>query len=412
MISMPHRRSRALLTALVTLSVPGALTLAAVAGHLRAMSAQSAASTVTTPWSDLSTAMAVPRTPAVHARGKAVDLLIAAAAAGESVPYQGVELISRWTLSGPDTVLASVWHARGGHTVTKTTEAASLNSGFAQVSYDPYQQSPEGVFGVTKPLIALLATHYLAELGGASSVAGRPATIVNVTRPGGSLAARFWIDRRTSLPLRREDYDSGSHMISEAAFIQLGLGGDVALPMKTEEPPKASVVPPSQIQRGTALDANGVTVQPDDDLSIAWTGAQVPSILLTKLRGSGWALPGVLPGGLSLYAAAVSQILDSSVVDLSYSDGLSEVSLFVQRGILAPKLTGWQLVKIAGKPVYASSRGVTWSARGYVYTVMADAPPQTIAAAVGVLPHDTSPGFWVRMGRGFQRLAGLVNPFH
>jgi hypothetical protein len=46
-----------------------------------------------------------------------------------------------------------------------------------------------------------------------------------------------------------------------------------------------------------------------------------------------------------------------------------------------------------------------------VYTVMADAPVQTVDAVVGVLPHDTPPGFWKRMSRGFVRLASWVNPF-
>lgn len=410
MISLPHRRSRALLTALVTISVPGALTLVGVAGHLRGIGTQPAASAQTA-WSSLSTAPTVAHAPAVHAHGRAVEMLTAAADAGESVPYQGVELISRWTLSGTDTVLATVWHARRGNTVTRTTEAASVNGGMAQVSYDPFQQSPEGVFGVTKPLISLLTSHYLAMMSGTGMVAGRTAAIVNVTRPGGSLAARFWIDAQTSLPLRREDYDQNSHMISESMFIQLGLG-NVVLPVQSGSLATTDeTIGPAQIQPRSDLATNS-PVQPYDDLAAQWNGAQVPAALLSKLRETGWPLPDVLPGGLSLYAAAASQVLDDPVVDLSYSDGLSEVSLFVQRGMLAPKLAGWQPAKVGNKVVYASSRGLTWSARGYVYTVMADAPPQTVAAAVGILPHDSSPGFWDRMGRGFQRLAGLVNPFH
>jgi negative regulator of sigma E activity len=410
MIFASYRRSRALLTALVTLSVPGALTTAAVLGHLKSDSQTVGSEPAAALGTSLRAAAPVAQAPVVHARGKAIELLMAAAKAGESVPYEGEELISRWTLSGTDTVLASVWHASAGHTVTKATEAASVNGGFTQVSYDPYQQSPEGVFGVTSPLITLLASHYLAAMGGTGSVAGRTATIVDVTRPSGTLAARFWIDSKTSLPLRREDYDSDSHMISEAMFIQLDLG-EVVLPDSGLNTTAAPIVAPAQVQRAAGLAAEPAPVQPID-LSTAWVDAQQPRGFLIKLRATGWPVPSVLPGGLSLYAAAFSQIANNSVVDLSYSDGLFEESLFVQPGVLATKLAGWQPAKIADKQVYTSSRGITWSAHGYVYTVMADAPPQTVAATVASLPHDSSPGFWTRMGRGLRRIASAVNPFH
>jgi hypothetical protein len=46
-----------------------------------------------------------------------------------------------------------------------------------------------------------------------------------------------------------------------------------------------------------------------------------------------------------------------------------------------------------------------------VYTVVADAPTQTVDSVVGALPHDKPPGFWHRMTRGLVRLASWVNPF-
>ena len=102
------------------------------------------------------------------------------------------------------------------------------------------------------------------------------------------------------------------------------------------------------------------------------------------------------------------------MLDLGYSDGLSVVSLFEQRGNLAAKLTGWQKITVAGHVIYAAEpdqRSLTWSSRGMVYTVMADAPAQTVDDVVGVLPHDAPPGFWKRMSRGLSRLASWVNPF-
>ena len=43
--------------------------------------------------------------------------------------------------------------------------------------------------------------------------------------------------------------------------------------------------------------------------------------------------------------------------------------------------------------------------------MIADAPPQTVRAVVAALPGNTAPGFFVRIGRGLDRLATLVNPF-
>jgi hypothetical protein len=102
------------------------------------------------------------------------------------------------------------------------------------------------------------------------------------------------------------------------------------------------------------------------------------------------------------------------VVDLGYSDGLSVVSVFEQHGHLPAKLAGWEKTTVAGHVIYAAEpdqRSLTWSSRGMVYTVMADAPPQTVDAVVGALPHDAPPGLWKRMSRGFVKLARMVNPF-
>ena len=62
-------------------------------------------------------------------------------------------------------------------------------------------------------------------------------------------------------------------------------------------------------------------------------------------------------------------------------------------------------------PKIAAQRGITWSGHGFVYTVLADAPPQLVDAVVAALPQNTPPGFWSRLGRGLGRLASMVDPF-
>jgi len=135
---------------------------------------------------------------------------------------------------------------------------------------------------------------------------------------------------------------------------------------------------------------------------------------LGELRAAGWPLPAQLPGQLTLLRASETGGRSDVVVDLAYSDGLSVISLFVQRGHLPAQLNGWSEVALHGDHVYASGRdqrSVAWSARGFVYTLIADAPDQTLDQVVDVLPHNGGPGFFGRIGHGLSRLVSWVDPF-
>jgi sigma-E factor negative regulatory protein RseB len=144
-----------------------------------------------------------------------------------------------------------------------------------------------------------------------------------------------------------------------------------------------------------------------------WTGQLGPAAL-TARRARGWPLPAVLSGKLTLFAASRTSTASGEVVDLSYSDGLSEVSLFLQRGQLPQDMPGWQRLAVRGQSILSSGpdkQCLAWSARGFVYTMIADAPPATVSQIVTALPHDARIGFWERMARGFRRLASWANPF-
>jgi hypothetical protein len=135
---------------------------------------------------------------------------------------------------------------------------------------------------------------------------------------------------------------------------------------------------------------------------------------LAALRTSGWPVPAAMPAGLALFGASESGTSPGRVVDLSYSDGLSVISLFLQRGQLPTALPGWRQTELGGHPVYLRNPAepdLTWSAGGYVYTVVAGAPVAVIASAVDSLPHQGRPGFWGRMNRGMHRMLSWINPF-
>jgi len=105
------------------------------------------------------------------------------------------------------------------------------------------------------------------------------------------------------------------------------------------------------------------------------------------------------------------------VLDASYSDGLSVVSLFIQRGELSGTLPGWHLARLHGLPVYATEsgdvdeQGLAWSADGFVYTVIADAPPGSVEQVIIQLPHDREIGLWERVRRGIKRMGSWFDPF-
>jgi sigma-E factor negative regulatory protein RseB len=239
-------------------------------------------------------------------------------------------------------------------------------------------QDPDGVLGISQQMVDLIRAHYSVAATGRGQVAGRPARIVQLTRPDGSLAARFWLDQGSNLLLRRETFDTGGALISEDTFLVLRFGNSALAGM------------PAQ--------------------SVHQWPAKLTAAQLDTLREQGWPAPGGLPGGLRLLTAHRT----SQVVDLDYSDGLSMVSVFVQRGELPVALPGWREISVSGQEVYSSDpdqRSLSWSAHGFVYTVIAAAPPTVVSSVVAAMPHDPPRGFWGRIAHGLKRLGSWANPF-
>jgi sigma-E factor negative regulatory protein RseB len=325
--------------------------------------------------------------------GAGLQLLSEAATACQRVSYQGVQLTAWLGPDGSWTSVANVWHQRDHQTLIQTAalptvafpphRAATADpDGDGDGDADPGY--PEGIMTMTSQMVALLGENYLVSLAGRGQVAGRPAEELVLRHRDGRLAARFWLDTATKLPLRRETYDGSDQMVSEDVFVSLKLASPAAA---------AAAAPRTAAVAG---------------------GKSLATAQLTRLRTAGWPLPAYLPGQLSLVRATETSGPAGAVVDLAYSDGLSVISLFVQRGHLPAQLSGWSQVAVRGDRVYAAGpdqRSVAWSARGFVYTLIADAPDQTLDQVVGVLPHNSRPGFLGRMGRGLHRLISWLNPF-
>jgi sigma-E factor negative regulatory protein RseB len=305
-------------------------------------------------------------------------LLQQAAVACQGTSYRGEQVMLWWGPGQASTSVVEVWHQPGRMTLVRASGTGPETTARSGIADD---QDPDGTLGLSERLLVLLQSNYQVAYAGRGSVAGRPALVVEVRRPGGALAARFWLDAATKLPLRREMFAADAQMISEAAFttLELGARGLDGMPAATAAP---------------------------------WA-AQLDQARLAALRAQGWPLPEQLPGNLVLFAASQTSARSGPVIDLSYSDGLVVVSLFVQRGELARAMPGWRQVTVGGRAVYSDDpdqRSLTWSAAGFVYTLIGDAPTTTVSRVVTTMPGTTRPGFWARMARGFRRLASWLNP--
>ncbi len=230
-------------------------------------------------------------------------------------------------------------------------------------------------------MLSRLRLNYLIEYDGVGSADDRSAQVVAVRRHDGSLAARYWLDRATGLPLRREMFDSNGHLVNEGAFIDLKVGGD-------PDPGPSRAVQ-------------------------AWNGnPSRPDLIL--LGRQGWPVPSTLDGDMTLVGVSRTSSGGSQVLDASYSDGLSVVSVFLQHGALARTLPGWEKTRIGNVSVYTGApdeRSLTWSASGIVYTVISDAPQPTVDQVVLQLPHDRDGGVWGRVRRGLKRIGSWFDPF-
>jgi len=315
----------------------------------------------------------------------ALKLLRRSAEAARSCPYTGVQFISAWSGSGTSTSLVDVAHRPGHGTTMRVRGTGNDPSGGAYTLDDPSQeQAPAGgLSGPTDEQLSLLSRNYTVHSARSATVGGRTADVVEVRRANGTAAARFWIDRAEHLLLRREIFDPSGHLIQASAFVSVDFQHD-------------------------DLGQSAAAAKPP------W-GGRLGAPQIAALRRSGWPVPRGLPDGLSLYAAWRGGGANAPVLHLGYSDGLSVVSLFVQRGRLDDaRLPGWRRVERHRGVLYVSGtvqQRIMWAAHGYVYTVIADAPSGTTERVVGTLPHESRPGFWARIGHGLNRVLSWVNPF-
>jgi sigma-E factor negative regulatory protein RseB len=308
-------------------------------------------------------------------------LMDGAVTACRSVTYRGTQMIAWWGPADSTAYLIQVWHSSGEPEVADGAIGAALPDAMSPPATIATDHATAGVLSLSAWMLSRLRLNYLIEYAGTGTADDRSAQVVAVRRHDGSLAARYWLDQTTGLPLRREMFDTSGHLVNEGAFIDLKLGGD------------PDPAPSRAVQ--------------------AWSGnPSRPDLIL--LERQGWPVPSTVAGDMTLVGVSRTKASGNQVLDASYSDGLSVVSIFLQHGVLARALPGWEKTKVGNVSVYSGApdeRSLTWSADGIVYTVISDAPQPTVDQIVLQQPHDRDGGLWGRVRRGLKRIGSWFDPF-
>jgi sigma-E factor negative regulatory protein RseB len=302
---------------------------------------------------------------------RALQLLSAASRAARSRSYSGTQYVSTWHDGSAASSVADISHsAASGSVVSVRPTAGSAPDSSVTPTPD-----------LDPRLVQLLAAHYDLTVAKDSTCTGRAAHVVEARHQGDpAVAGRFWLDAATSLVLRREIFDRDGRLVRSSAFATLTIG--------LESPAAAT----------TAV-------------------ASLDPATVQGLRQDGWQVPSVLGDGLELYDARIRTHGGQPVLHLSYSDGLSTLSLFAQRGSLGvTRMAGFTRQKLGRSAVWvrsASPERVVWGGGGRVFTLLSDAPTDDVDAAVTALPHEKTQhtGFVARIRRGLSRLGSWLNPF-
>jgi hypothetical protein len=302
---------------------------------------------------------------------RAVDLLEQAVHAGRRLTYRGTQYVASWRGSTTSSTLVDLEHdpARGSVVLGDDLPVAST------AALDPR-------------MLTRLAATYDLEVVGPGRCTGRVAAIVEARDAGGRVAGRFWVDRETGVLLRRDVYDGEGRRVRSSAFVDVTFS-DVTV---SDRAPAAAPLMALQTR----------------------TGLQRPAAqAVDRLRRDGWHVPAELPQGFRLFETRLAD----EVLHLAYTDGLSTLSLFAQRGELgSAPMAGFSPEQMDGRPVWvrrSAPERVVWSGGGSVWTLVTDAPEAAVRAAVIALPRDPAPsnGLPARLARGLARLGGMLNPF-
>jgi outer membrane lipoprotein-sorting protein len=230
----------------------------------------------------------------------------------------------------------------------------------ATVFSDAWSQTSPGV---TLDIdVGKVTKNYSIEQGAADEVAGRKAIQISLlSRYSGTLVERLWLDSQTKLVLRRETYSPDGTIETKSNFDNVRFVND--LPSSLFD---LTVPAGMQVRQGTTYGTAG------KDL------ASIQSTLNFSVVS-----PQYLPDGFSLEKTSLGDQSGIQTIQLLYTDGLRDFSVFENSTQRLPKLdnsspidvgdASGQTAELAGETL------VTWNAGGLNVTMVGDFTPRELA---------------------------------
>ncbi|MET0695741.1 MAG: zf-HC2 domain-containing protein [Propionibacteriaceae bacterium] len=309
-------------------------------------------------------------------RTQALKSLRRASDQADEVSYTGTQVVS--ASRGDQTISATVETAfeagQGSQLTVYNRGGQAVTSGFVPATASSRMVDDE--------TLSLLTRNYQISGWSGGELAGRRVTVVQASEDASSTpAARWWIDDGTGLLLWQETYDEAGRVALASGFTSV----DVS-------------VKPGFIEH---LAPRLATFSTTSSLTLSSA---------TNLVSRGWFCEGQL-GDLSLVRLRSDEPDQPGALHMVYSDGVSTLSVFEQRGRLTapPVDSRWDddlgaYVRV-GTPSMA-----TWRSGDTVFTVVTDGSLDLVRGAVASLPHEdySSPTTMERVRAGWVRIIARV----
>jgi len=289
--------------------------------------------------------------------------------------FTGTEVTTTWYGGSSTTRRLRLIQRPGGERTATGQDGAVLAA-------DIVATDPPAVLS-TRALAALAAGYDLRVSRTGDVVAGRRATVIVAGR-GGRVLATLWLDDQTGLVLRQEIRDRSGRLRRTAAFLTL-------------KPMTRSSSAPAKGPVAKVVTASGRTGSDTGAAATIGTWNDVTLADRIRWRAAGWPCPEQLANGFVLLAARQGRTAAGApILQLTYGDGLSSVSVFLQRGRLdTADLKGLSSQKWGSTPVQVRAGWpavMVWQGGPTVITAVGDAEPADLRSTLAVLPRQPNRG--------------------
>lgn len=322
----------------------------------------------------------------------AEQILRRALAAGATQTYSGTMVLFTWATGAGDATVVRVRHRAPGQSRLEYLSAehepylVTVDDGVHHWHYHPedrvavVERSTALAAEAVPQSLALLRRNYTLRTGGRGTIAGRTTEIVELVPRGcAHPVQRLWVDERTGVILRTEQYRLDGSLAALTVFTAFEPAADLPEGLFQLALPKG-------VRVTTRLDS------------------AAPLKTLSEESGFAVRLPAGLPPGFVFAGAAVGrpEPEKETVVHLRFTDGLTVISLFEQaaRPFTRYRLEGAKAVALkSGRGWLREECGgyvLNWTDGGINFTLVGEVPAEVLVRLANSFPDDESPLDYVR----------------